>query len=331
MEYWVYGTVFNNADTVEDAIKSVFKPEYNIVVVDAYSTDGTYEKLLEIRKDYNLKVLRCRGNRGRGRDCALRSCPDGSRTGYVSFDIEYNENFHKLMLSDVEGLLASSDEITFFGNRDIAVKAGGWPNLSYGEDTVFALRTGIKVTVPAIIGYDLELKKIERKGQDREKRYANGLRYYIRKLDLRIDGIRSFGLRFSDINATEPPWKLLNNPLYLAASLRGIHRYDDSLNNFDLLNEVAMSTIADPKQFGIADCDVIFQLWSPLNRTIPDEKLKEVWGKGYKYSSTKIIRPKLWGPGRINLYMKTTHAMEHLGKMRLSHRCNTFQLVEQFG
>jgi len=54
MEICVYGTVYNNASYVEESIKSIYRPEYHVVIVDNYSTDGTWEKLLELRKGYNL-------------------------------------------------------------------------------------------------------------------------------------------------------------------------------------------------------------------------------------------------------------------------------------
>ena len=53
----IYGTVLNSVDTVEMSIRSVFRPEADIMITDGGSTDGTYEKLLEISKDYNLRDL----------------------------------------------------------------------------------------------------------------------------------------------------------------------------------------------------------------------------------------------------------------------------------
>ncbi len=67
----LYGTVYNNASTVEKCIESVWRPGYEVVVVDNYSTDGTWEKLLELRRDFNLKVYRYRCSRGLGRHIAL--------------------------------------------------------------------------------------------------------------------------------------------------------------------------------------------------------------------------------------------------------------------
>ena len=60
----LYGTLLNSADTVERSIRSVFRPDADIVITDGGSTDGTYERLLEISKDYNLRVYRAPGSSG---------------------------------------------------------------------------------------------------------------------------------------------------------------------------------------------------------------------------------------------------------------------------
>jgi len=93
----VYGTVYNNASTVEESIKSVWKPEYEIVVVDNYSTDGTWEKLLGLRKEYNLRAYRYRCSRGLGRNIALHMCSENSITAYFDLDTRYNYAYHKII------------------------------------------------------------------------------------------------------------------------------------------------------------------------------------------------------------------------------------------
>ncbi|WP_404990979.1 glycosyltransferase [Desulfurococcus sp.] len=52
----MYGTVFNNVQYFEESIKSVFNPNYDIIIVDSCSTNGTWGKLLELRKEYNLTL-----------------------------------------------------------------------------------------------------------------------------------------------------------------------------------------------------------------------------------------------------------------------------------
>ncbi|MGC9107557.1 MAG: glycosyltransferase [Infirmifilum sp.] len=59
--------MLNSVDTVETSIRSVYRPDAEIVVVDGGSRDGTYEKLLETAKEYNVKVYRFPGStRGAG-------------------------------------------------------------------------------------------------------------------------------------------------------------------------------------------------------------------------------------------------------------------------
>jgi hypothetical protein len=77
----LYGTVLNSADTVERSIRSVFRPDADIVITDGGSTDGTYERLLEISKGLQPEVYRALGSsRGLGRQLALVRCPENSYT-----------------------------------------------------------------------------------------------------------------------------------------------------------------------------------------------------------------------------------------------------------
>jgi len=51
----IYGTVYNNSYVIEDSILSLrnalpdFEESYELVIVDNYSTDGTWEKLLRLK------------------------------------------------------------------------------------------------------------------------------------------------------------------------------------------------------------------------------------------------------------------------------------------
>ncbi|MEW9492195.1 MAG: hypothetical protein TQ35_0008370 [Candidatus Aramenus sulfurataquae] len=82
--------MYNNAFSVEESVRLFFDPSYFIVITDSYSTDGTWEKLQEIRKEYNLTLLRLKSTRGKGRGYTLKYCPENSLTAYVDLDIIYN-------------------------------------------------------------------------------------------------------------------------------------------------------------------------------------------------------------------------------------------------
>lgn len=98
----LYGTVYNNADTVEESVKSVFDPSYKIIITDNYSTDGTYEHLEELRKDFNLTILRYKSSRGVGRQYSLNYCPENSMTAYFDMDVKYNKIFHDIVKYSAE-------------------------------------------------------------------------------------------------------------------------------------------------------------------------------------------------------------------------------------
>ena len=54
----IYGTVYNNSAYIKNSIDSIigqfndFKENFEIVIVDNYSSDGTYEILKEYQKKY---------------------------------------------------------------------------------------------------------------------------------------------------------------------------------------------------------------------------------------------------------------------------------------
>ena len=60
----IYGTVFNNANVIRKSIDSIisklpdFKKRFEMVIVDNYSSDGTYEILKGYQKEYpNITVI----------------------------------------------------------------------------------------------------------------------------------------------------------------------------------------------------------------------------------------------------------------------------------
>ena len=75
----IYGTVLNNGYVIEESIRSLagvlpnFSERYELVIVDNYSTDGTWEKLLRLKREFkNLRLFRNKCSRSRGRDLALK-------------------------------------------------------------------------------------------------------------------------------------------------------------------------------------------------------------------------------------------------------------------
>jgi glycosyltransferase involved in cell wall biosynthesis len=96
----VYTTVYNSVRTVEKSIESIARQfdglNYEIVVVDNYSTDGTYEKLVKLSKQYPLRIHRYRCSRGLGRRIAAK-LSRGEYLVYVDLDCLYTKTLRKLV------------------------------------------------------------------------------------------------------------------------------------------------------------------------------------------------------------------------------------------
>ncbi|WP_162568924.1 glycosyltransferase [Acidianus sulfidivorans] len=240
--YCVYGTVYNNVNTVEDSIKSVWDPEYTIVITDNYSTDGTWEKLQELKKEYNLVLLRLKSTRGKGRDYALRHCPDNSITAYFDLDAKYNENFHKILKSDKTRIFLGVSQLTYIGNKEEILKYGGWKNYNVTEDFEFLVRQKIDISYPVIIG------KNQRFSGFRDRRYAKGIKWIIRMFKNAVDAYRSCNYSFNDVlmlkysslgmrNLSILPW--------IIAKILGTEKYGN-IDNITLLNRKIISTLEYP-------------------------------------------------------------------------------------
>lgn len=271
MNYTVYGTVYNNVDTIETTIQSIFSPEYEIIITDAFSSDGTYEKLREIKKEYNITLFRFASKRGLGRNYSLIHCKPGSRTAYIDFDITYNANFHQLMLNDAERLLVVGSQRTFFINRETLLRCGGWKNLNQFEDIEMTARIKPLTTVPAIIG---KISFVRYK--DRERRYKPAqIDFDKRKLINNIDTIRALGIKSSEVMQRY-------KKTYNMAKNYGIYKYDRHMNNLYFNHKLILETLVDPEKFGIRKELIALQIWESPNFIMPKteerRKIEEVLG-----------------------------------------------------
>jgi hypothetical protein len=325
--------VFNNAETVEESVKSLFMPEYEIVVVDSYSSDGTFEKLMKMRKDYNLRLFRLKCKRGAGRDLGLRKCSDGSMTAYADFDVVYNEVFHRLMEQEPGGMVTCSGQVTYFQKKEEAVARGGWSDLNASEDVEFLLRNGVRTALPAAIGRN-------QRTMERERRYARrGYQKYLRMVDKTVDRIRGDSLT---INETSLRRVGLDSPrfrssslqaaffckgLYFAAKLKGMkRRYDPIRSNREALELLILERFADPAAFGVDDSHSVFFLNVKRGREAPDSKIKSTWNHGYKYEC-----PEVSGGFIPVIYAKSPEAVQYVTLSGRGVGCDSPVLVGRFG
>ena len=308
----MYGTVYNNVDSIEKSIQSIFRPEYDMVVVDSFSSDGTYQKLLSLRKEYNFKLLQLKSSRGTGRAYALKNCPKGSRTAYVDFDVIYNDNFHKLMFSDVNKLFAGTDQKTFYVKREDALRCNGWCNLNTGEIENFIIRNGAKATVPAIIGFNLVM-------DDREKRYAQGLHYKIRELNNEIDWIRGEAFKLT------PPYTAKALICHIIARAKGVYKNSNAYNNCVLVDNIVLNTFTDPLVFGISDFWTMFLYLFVPDKRQADDTVREIWGNALKFMSASTLSPE----EKVFVYVKNRRALRHIKNLTLSYRIANRQFIKQ--
>ncbi|MEM4489427.1 MAG: glycosyltransferase [Desulfurococcaceae archaeon] len=238
----IYGTVFNNASWVEESIKSVWRPDAEIVIVDSYSTDGTWGKLLELRKDYNLKLYRYKCTRGLGRHIALCKCPEDSTTAYFDLDTVYNEAFHKVVEYSASTGLKILAAGTFAAKRELIICRGGWRDLNYGEDVEMVSRVGFNVAIPVIVGRN---ECIPAFILIRERRYG-GLRRVTRAS---IDSLRG--------HATSLERLLINRSkrgalFYIPARLMGFYK-NRNPDNATWLELASLTKSVRPRDVGIPE------------------------------------------------------------------------------
>jgi glycosyltransferase involved in cell wall biosynthesis len=238
-----YTTVYNNVREVEPSLRSLihvckrlrelYGVESEVIIVDSYSNDGTYEKILEIVKDTSelnvpIKVVRYRCSRGLGRHIGLMMCR-GEYVVYVDMDDIYDGE----LLPEIVAHYIRDEKLrdkTFYiwlMPRRYAIGAGGISDLNRTEDIEFAARVAKNYEMlPTLEPYTyrpLERPfvravtsgaRVQRTSSKlfittflSERRYARSLiGYFKREFRNKLDMIRGMGYR---------PSKLLRELLYL--------------------------------------------------------------------------------------------------------------------
>jgi glycosyltransferase involved in cell wall biosynthesis len=235
----IYGTVYNNVNTVGKCIESIWRPEYEIVIVDNYSSDGTWEKLLELRKEYNLRMYRYHCSRGLGRNIALYNCPENSLTAWFDLDTIYLPAFHKAI-----DYARGTDLIVHAGpliaRRELILSKGGWRDLNYAEDWELVSRVGFDVHLPIVLGFNQVVLYAHR-----EKRYG-GVERLMRTY---VDIVR--GEAFSTRNLLSAKIKTLAIA-YIPARLLGFHR-NRKPDNHTWVELASLVKAIPPREAGISD------------------------------------------------------------------------------
>jgi glycosyltransferase involved in cell wall biosynthesis len=235
----IYGTVYNNVNTVEKCIESIWRPEYDVVIVDNYSTDGTWEKLLELKKEYNLKIYRYRCTRGLGRYISLYKCPEKSITAWFDLDTIYLPVFHRAIEYNLGG-----DLVVYAGpliaRRELILSKGGWRDLNYGEDWEIVSRVGFDVHLPVVLGFNQVVLHTHR-----EKRYG-GVKRLMRTY---VDIVRGEAFSVRNLLSVKSKKYAL---AYIPAKLLGFYR-NRNPDNHTWVELASLVKAIPPREAGISD------------------------------------------------------------------------------
>lgn len=300
LKHCVYATVYNSVHTVEECLKSVFSPSYEVVVVDACSTDGTYEKLASLKKDFNITLLRYRCSRGLGRNIALSHCPNGCFTAYFDMDAVYNRNFHVAMEAELDpSFTGAVGQHTIYAKKETILRVGGWRDLMSSEREELLARVRPKTCIPAKIGSNWAPPAHIR---SREARYERGLTLVWRLVRVNVDTIRGRGLL---------PYELRGRGLilYPLARLQGVYRHDPEHNNLFLEYAERFRRAIDPTPLGVHVDDVMLSGSEEVARKLgADDLIRGAWGSAYKFREGERI-----------LYTKSVEAVrKHFGEKRFA-------------
>lgn len=146
-------TCYNEVSTVRDSLNSLLgqlNENYEVVVVDNFSTDGTYDVLKEFEKLRNVKVIQKRSSRGEGRQFAL----EHASGEYVVANLDLDDTFRPVLGEIVRAYhdKAEGKVLAVFnsppppdfdmgwvqnvtiGPREVISAIGGWRDLSLFED-----------------------------------------------------------------------------------------------------------------------------------------------------------------------------------------------------
>ncbi len=222
-----YGTVYNAAKYIEKSLKSIIDTavklksygiESEIVIVDNYSDDGTWEMMQAMKREYNnygieMKFVRHKCSRGTGRNIALRIAR-GKYLFYVDLDVEYEpENMVNLILNYLTISSSINAPLCFYiyiVPKEIALKVEGISDLNRTEDIEFCAKLSKECIIIPLLK-DLEpvgdkefMKPLDINSRHQknllittyasERRYAkNFLNYLHRELRNKIDMIRGMG------------------------------------------------------------------------------------------------------------------------------------------
>ncbi len=288
----IYATVYNNGAVVENSINSIikqfksFRYDFEFVIVDNFSTDGTYEILQKFVKKYkNFKVIQMKCTKGVGRTVAYRNTI-GAYTFYVDLDTIYLPGFSRLVYKILSKYKTNSIFPFGFMDRKTADSVIPWKDMNTYEDLEFsarAVKNGLKVfLLPITISKNYIITG------NRDRRYAKGKIKLLKRLYRNtVYGIKGRGTaNFEGIRERYTGLQRLFVYLVLIGmklSRDEIFKYSDFRSNLEYLkrNEILLN----PKDFGV---DNRYWFYYIQSRFLDLETVNALLSKHLKMGFNKI-------------------------------------------
>ena len=196
----IYGTIYNNVQTVNKTLKTLinslpdFEDKFEVVIVDNFSVDGTWEILQKWKRRFkNIRLVRVKSSRGTGRNIALKHT-QGDYVFHIDFDVYFKKEI-KDLVEKFERICSPKTIIIpyVFSSRETLLAIGGWRDLNFGEDwEILARAVANKVKIKNVLMVPFNVNQIVK---IREARYTkNKIGYGIRKIRNILDSYRGYNV-----------------------------------------------------------------------------------------------------------------------------------------
>ncbi|WP_287950545.1 glycosyltransferase family 2 protein [Acidiplasma sp.] len=199
---YVYGTVYNNNNLCTKSIESLDKIRHNkiFLIVDNYSTDGTFEKLNLLMPKYDISIKRVKCSRGKGKQLAMEMAYDRSndKDFFMYFDLDtiYSAEFAIYVDYFIDNIDMYKNNIFLnqLCQKQINFKIP-WRNLNNAEEwerIAHCISSGYNVLyIPSNVSIGINE---DWKHGSREKRYATGYSYLKRQMRNVVDLFRGWNI-----------------------------------------------------------------------------------------------------------------------------------------
>jgi len=283
VDFSVCATTFNNVGRLRLCLNSIIKAfeglDYELVIVDNFSTDGTYEILKEYARQYhNIRVFRLKCSRGLGRQVAFKNSI-GHSVVTIDTDTEYDgEKIRKILTMYKEQKFGELVALKVWGSfgiypKSLVEEVGGWNDYNIGEDHDFYARI-CKIGSLKFLPINVEVNEpFEewRKGPlitlrfsiiVRERRYSQGFKLISRILRNTIDEYCALGITTRALIIRHTYLKMRLHKTFLAVILlmfsktvnlawkRPITHANKDLHNAHYNYYVFLKNMVDPQKFG---------------------------------------------------------------------------------